>query len=1206
MNVSPVCHRSELLCLALMFVGIMVWVLPTVAHADDPKVLMESRFKDDAQGWQPAGEAKLSDVARVPGAHSIVISQWADEEQGSQWLSPAIANPSEPVTISFWAADNYLRCGDFSYSGTMDVVQYDKDGKVIASSDFLSQVVWDESRRSEMWGKLLPEGLIWKFYQVTYTPKGDHFKIKFHWPKPLLRGDCYFTDVRVATGASSASAAAKTNATNAVKNSVDGNALKLEMTTPVNGNLFLLNQPMRFEVLVYGDQPEEVNKLTQASLHWQVSDFNHRVLATGEAPMSGAAPLADPKFITSNPGRMRKHHLHKTIFIELAEAHITGQLLFLEAKIVHETVELAKQITAFGIVNPRAISSEDQSNSHFSSQWFYDRFTSDDQTFEDQSISEKSGVRWNQVYDYSWKNFQPKYPGPIKFTSQLPAFPRITYCPNIEQLRTKPTILGNYVPADCLITDPLYPERTTFDIDAYVEYIVAYIRHNRQAIARVVPGGLERTIDARTLELHRKTYAAIKKEWPELPVGFMLYGLSMNPSSDVDLFLNEKLYEVCDFIDTHCYGSSVDWTEWKRLQRTLKTLKQKPQPLYSTEFARVGGTGQVDRVRSMVAAHLDAWANGMEHLFYFNQANENYYMDRPFGRDATEVPGEQTGGFIYYQQMSWPKVSPILNAKVPSQRWMQGNWSNVYGGSSLIPVLATMSYYNLVQNYEGAAFRKMSNPTPDSVVYVFDRSDATVASLWMVAPGARKTCRIKTSLPVLVQDLFGHEQMLTPLNGEVLLTINEWPQTLLVSKAGASIAFEMIEPVLPLVSATQGVTSRVKLHLPEEIDGRKLTIRSMVAQGWLDSEQSLDASGEIQLKVPMDAMMRGHAMRALLEIDGKCVGLLATTLNVEPLLQMKVMGQPMTADQDPAILIRITSHRDQHSSGVVRFKDEWFAQSMVPVVHEQAYDLAAGKSVVVRVKLSRAMVNMTAAYPVTVDLEDASGLVVSQTDEVHFRASVRTDKPLVIDADLSDWQLEKLVGVPFERDFSNWGKPRLNRDDCDAVMYSRWDDEYLYFAVVVRDQSSVIRTNTVDIWMDDNLMFGLHPWGWSIGQPLRSGFYREHLGLCADGKARIFRVGNPQGGPTTAEGCSLAVRYADGVYTYEWSYPRSAIYPMSLEAGSAFRASVFALDRDGDEPPAGTRWAMGGVQLGGFNASINAQPDRWRQFELIDAPADKK
>ena len=69
--------------------------------------------------------------------------------------------------------------------------------------------------------------------------------------------------------------------------------------------------------------------------------------------------------------------------------------------------------------------------------------------------------------------------------------------------------VGEMAPAGASFDDSLRPGCKTFNIDGYVDYIVARIRAQRNQIVMVVPSGLERTVDARTIELQRKAYAAI-------------------------------------------------------------------------------------------------------------------------------------------------------------------------------------------------------------------------------------------------------------------------------------------------------------------------------------------------------------------------------------------------------------------------------------------------------------------------------------------------------------------------------------------------------------------------------------------------------------------------------------------------------------------------------------------------------------------------
>ena len=129
-------------------------------------------------------------------------------------------------------------------------------------------------------------------------------------------------------------------------------------------------------------------------------------------------------------------------------------------------------------------------------------------------------------------------------------------------------------------------------------------------------------------------------------------------------------------------------------------------------------------------------------------------------------------------------------------------------------------------------------------------------------------------------------------------------------------------------------------------------------------------------------------------------------------------------------------------------------------------------------------------------------------------------------------------------------------------------------------------------------MLGLYPWGWRMGEPLNAGYYREHLGLCADGKSRVFRVGNVPSGPPAADGVSIMVKRGPKGFVYEWAYPKASLRPLELKPDARFRLSLAALDRDLDA--AGKPGSLGAVQLGGFNLNIDAQPTKWREFIMVE------
>ena len=1197
-------------------VGIILvtWiVLCGPLHAQE---LLRTDFATEAdlRGWSERNQAFVSDVGRRKGARSLLIKQWQDEEQDTHWRSPAIKNPGKPVKVSFWAADNYLKQPDFSYAAAVDIVEYDKAGKEIGTTMFLKSIPWDDSRKESMWGMFLPEGFVWRYYEAIHRPKGEAFRVNFHWGKALTRGECYLTDLLVTVaGAGAPSPAADTRAEDAGPKS----RFALEVSTPAIVNTFYPDDPLRFEILLYTTDNAEIGTLKKAMVRYEITDYERLFVSGGEVAFDRAKPIADPKFHGRRYTKKMKFNLHQPLVVAAPAAKAVGRELFFQAELISDGAVLAQDTAPYLVLDPFRPDPKDYHKCRFSSGKFHHSFRYAESKHPRQSVADKTGISWNQIYDYGWKRVQPKYPGPYKFGDKRPAFPRITYCPNLEQIRGRKDdhpwgSNATLCPKEATMPDPLRPGRTTFKIDPYVEYIVAYIRHHREAIARVVPSGLERPIDARTIELHRKAYQAIRAEWPDLPVGIMLYGLTMNPSKDVDLFIENKFHECTDFIDTHVYASSVDWTEWDRLQAFYRRkLKREPPPLISTEFCRVGGMDQVQRSRDAVAAHLDAFAHGMFSIYYFNVTNTRGPMAKPFLRGSTDMGGDQTSGFMY---MQWVQRLMTSEAIEPTNKHTaRGRW-DMYG-CSYHPLLITAAYANLVRNFETADYRAMFHPSPNTIAYVFDRGQQTICAMWLRKPVPVETFVIRGDTPCTLQDLFGRTEQMRPVGGASLVSVGENPITLvfdgrvLYAPRTRKSDIEKAEGGLTLPPIARGGTGEARITLPGVFGSAfKATVASGVDATWpevpkrtADVKPGAAVSLALPISVEEGRPVGAYPFTARLEADGKVFGLLRAPLQVEELLKLTVTGVPMTVRQDPAIEVAILSLRDQPSKGIVRLDSIFFADGFRPAPREQAVAVATRGTTIVRFPVAREQVNLTTTYEVKVDVEDEGGAALSSAQEIAFRATPEAPDKITIDGDLSDWNLKQQMAIPFSREFASWGKKRSGPDDLSGMFYSLWDPEHLYLAAVVKDDSHVSRYNDISMWADDNFMLGLYPWGWQKGDKLNSGFYREHVGMCKDGQARIFRVGNVAVGPATAEGAPIAVKREGTTTIYEWAYPKACVAPLALESGGRFRLSLFLLDTDeaggaDDGKPKYSR--LGGIQIGGFNENVDARPVKWREFVL--------
>jgi hypothetical protein len=203
-----------------------------------------------------------------------------------------------------------------------------------------------------------------------------------------------------------------------------------------------------------------------------------------------------------------------------------------------------------------------------------------------------------------------------------------------------------------------------------------------------------------------------------------------------------------------------------------------------------------------------------------------------------------------------------------------------------------------------------------------------------------------------------------------------------------------------------------------------------------------------------------------------------------------------------------------------------------------------------------------------------------------------------VDGDLSDWKLDELLPIP------GGMRSRLGLDkptDLSGRLYTRWDDGKLYFAAEATDGVPVVQGTGRPHWNDDNILFLIYPWTWHMGEPLNSGYYREHLGPMVGGKAGIWRVGYVPSGPATAEGAEIAVKRTARGWVYEWAYPKAALYPLELKPGGGFRLAFsfynqVKTDKKGENDFG--RWEL--LTFSGFHYSILSVPSLWRQFRLVE------
>ncbi|MCJ8330577.1 MAG: hypothetical protein MJH11_11400 [Lentisphaeria bacterium] len=1186
----------------------LILALASLSVSAGEKVLMKANFSSGATGWKMNKKATLSDISRTKGAKSLVIHQENDDDAKSSWTSPPMKNPGVPIKVSFWTADNYTKCPDFTYAAQAAIVNLDKKGKT-SRVDSIIFANWDANQKQYIWGKLLPEGLVWKYHEAVYTPKGDTFQFQFSWKQAMARGDCYLTDLMITTGSS-----AKKKEPQIQLNEKKKSPITLEISTPVSGNLFYKEQALRFEILLYSTDGKPLLALPKkGQLVYEIRDFEKHLLAHGVKDLAGMKPVTAKNFYKSIPGKTRAHNLHKKIIVNTPAVREAGRLYFITVKYLNKAKKIvASDTVTYGVVDPLHLSPKEKGKSNFAMRWPQAPFkTSLAIKGRTESINNKMGVHWDRIIDYHagkgiWHIVQPKFPGPFTFKEKLPEFPLITFCPNMEQMRGRQgAYFLSLVPKGALLDDPLKSGKKMYDLDAYVQYILAFIRHNRKTVKRVLPTGLERHIDGHTAILHRKAYAAIKKEFPDVQVGMMLYSLSSTPSAEVDWFFKEKLYECTDYINTHSYTSSFDWRQWKRIQDFYAKELKRPAPmLTNTECYKVASLDQVTKGVASIAFHLDALAHGMTHIHYFNHIRGGSKASGGWIKDQPNLRGPAKGQhFLFVQRVDRPRVSEAIS----DAGWGHGYYHEKGRRTTVMPMLHTMTYHNMVKNFDLTVHRETLHPTPESVAYVFDKKDSTRIAMWLEIPVKSQTFLIKGNTPFIAQDFFGTSRTITPLDGLSLITIDDKPITLIFPKRIEKIDIKVVDAGLALKTLAAGGKGDIKVLLPALFaKNQSVTLSCSVDSTWpqvkktaLKLKKGVDLSLSIPVSLHASREPGQHTLLGTLKSGKNTFGLLHTPLVIASALSLELEGVPLTAGTQPGIKVTLRNNTSQVREGVVSWKDDIFSTGFRDKSQEKSIRIKPNDTAAVFFPVNRQRINMTATYTIKIDYKGRSGGKLEKTEFVSFRATEKAPGKITIDGDLSEWNLEKLTPVPFGRGFTLYpgGVKHKGPEDTNARLYTLWDNENIYLALVVSDDVSVVRANTASIWVDDNIMLGLYPWGWKKGGMFNQGFYRSHLGPCKDGTARIFRLGAASGGSMDVKDASIAVKRTKTGYVYEWSYPKKLVSPLDLRPGSRYRLSLTLFDRD-DPNPKGTRLLTHGVMLGGFNVNTNSDIGQWPEFVL--------
>jgi hypothetical protein len=548
------------------------------------------------------------------------------------------------------------------------------------------------------------------------------------------------------------------------------------------------------------------------------------------------------------------------------------------------------------------------------------------------------------------------------------------------------------------------------------------------------------------------------------------------------------------------------------LQRISRNYTGETTPIWITELA--GDSRTVADVHGqagfVVESHARAKAAGVQRLYWFSVIGGPYQCHRGC-RDYSLVNDEGSLEGAYTPKPSYTTYA-AMTRQLSETRFLE----------------------------------KHTNPVNE---YVFEASDGTPRRV--VWSSERTTVTVQTADPVSVTDLMGNTRTLEPVDGEVYLTVGPDPLYL----SGAIDDVESGSPV-GITGGTGAAGDVVPLDLRSEgvertvaVDGKRFTVGA-------------DASRTVRIPARYDAE-RPVAV-ATVRRNGQTVGRLTTALEINP-DPVAVSVRPGFERGETTATVGLENLAQETSYTPSEVRWQIGNRSGTTAVGEV---LSPGASRTVSLDTSGQPRWQRRNASVTVTFEDQAP--ITETSVVGF-------SPVVASTPTVDGALDEYDGHPAVDFVEDGAVVRPNREwggpnDQSGRAHFAWDEEYLYLALDVTDDTHAQPFDGQSMWKGDSVQVALSP-----GSPTgTAGYYGYIVGLTDDGP-QVYRESTIGGGETrVVDSVDAAIERDDGEGTtrYEVAIPWSEIDAIDPEE-RRFSLSLVVNENDGNARLGWMRWGKG-------------------------------
>lgn len=1197
----------------VLVMGIVICLISLIYCSTQEQIYYEGFEKGEGKspvGWAGSGtEAKWADFGR--SGRSIGLSSFNDPTAGSRWESKEIdCKSAESITVSFWAAENFVTAPEFTYCAVMSFVPIDaklevtpaigsKEGFVIIERDYSLDGHFDSRGRFRE-----PEGLRWKYYEFSMDipAQKNKRKLVFQFQKDPV-GSVYVDDIFITEGKTDETAGKKEASTQI------SYPFTMHLNTPVSANVFMKDDPLQFDICIE-QSDKEIPEGKGVFLRYKIEDYRHILLAEGKEPFSGEFwGKEHPKYSYTDNEKKTKAvtvEIGKSIYLDETIRKRIGQLMFIMVELVVNEKILAQSEINFAIVDAYVPRKEEYSGLRFGNNRnpLVGRQIGKSWGKESPDYREKMGIffGWNPMNEMRWKLCQLAKDSEIKFPKEIPYLCTGPGVLLLNQTRRRIDDKNKdkeiFVPEWAMTgIDPENPELFTYDIDAAMKFVKAqvdYFKNNNSHFQNAA----EITNNSFYAKLQKEFYKTVKSVSPDFQVG--TYWNFAITKEALEYWKKHNLLDYFDFVDTHYYAPNYNIKEIREVKKALKEMG-KPKKFFTLEVAGPIGDQEVTAFK-IITRQLELLAAG-----YDMQMWSHFSALRPI-KDENDLRSPLTILEITVES-NRPKISPALKTK-PNKRYL--------------PTLPLIAYYNVIQVFDLSEWIQDVHYDADTSIYVFEKKvlgkkPYSVMGLWYQDGREGKEIMFDTGLSkgkesaLKVMDPYGRRHIVSTVDGKFQISCTAEPLMVEFDQKIGEIkatepAFEIpAKKIVCIAGSSHELSCRIRNPFSGE---KKFRINVIVDSRWnITNGKSLKLgpgeAGEIVAALNLRENVESGEYPVFVEVkvDDTSVALIKKNLTVkEKDIEFTAEPVPMTSLTEPAVLVRVENNLTDTKKVKVSCKSP-ITKERRPVTVTNDILIKPGEKGQVKFELS-GLISINQNYPFDITAE-YDNHVISRKQNFGFRGIVKRKDSIIIDGDLSEWDTEYYQPFIFSRNSGQ--EDNLSKDDLSATFQIAWDENKVYFAVKSIDDVFIGSAKKDDAgvgeWWKDNILIALYPWRITPGSKIKPNLYREHWGMQQDGKPWFFRhigvVKVPMKDDDKfwpKEGIDLAVTRKGNITTYEWSYTKDALAPILLESGSGMSCAFQIMDRD--KPEEGIR--SEGLAWFSGTSHITKSSDKMGSFIFVD------